>query len=65
MNLSQALLNRLKDEQQRYALEALMKPTEKSSFEYGQRSGMVLGLEEAVRILLDIIDNHEKHGANL
>lgn len=55
------LLNRLKAEQQRYALEALMHPSEKNAFEYGQRSGIVAGIEAAINILLNLI-NDQKYG---
>ena len=57
------LLNRLKAEQQQYALEALMRPIAKDAFEYGHRSGTVAGLEAAISILLTLI-NEEKYGNN-
>jgi hypothetical protein len=57
------LLNRLKAEQQRYALEALSRPTAKDAFEYGYRAGTVAGIEASIDILLNLI-NDEKHGNN-
>lgn len=61
----QRLLNALKSEQARYSLQALRQPTQRDSFEYGYRSGVVGGLEMAVHILLQLVEKEEEHGADL
>lgn len=63
MNLETKLLNRLKAEQKEFALESLMQPGDKSSFEYGRRVGVVAGIEQAISALLNIIDE-EKNSDN-
>ncbi len=61
MAIEDQLLNRLKAEQQQFALEALKRPVERDAFEYGYRVGMVAGYEAAVRALLDLF-NEERNG---
>lgn len=61
MNVETTLLNKLKAEQARFALEALQRPNTRDSFEYGYRAGTVAGLESAVSILLKLFDE-EKNG---
>ncbi len=63
MNLETKLLNRLKAEQQRFAVEALKRPQNRDAFEYGYRVGMVAGYEAAIDVLLKLIDE-ENHGDN-
>ena len=63
MNLEQQLLNRLKAEQQTFALEALQRPQTRDTFEYGYRVGMVAGYEAAINVLLSLLDE-EKHVGN-
>lgn len=63
MNLETKLLNRLKAEQQRFAVEALKRPQNRDAFEYGYRVGMVAGYEAAVDVLIKLIDE-EHHGDN-
>lgn len=58
-----ALLNRLKTEQARFALEALKKPQNRDTFEYGYRVGMVAGYEAAIDVLLNLLDE-EKNSDN-
>lgn len=60
MNLEQRLLNRLKAEQAQFALDALKRPVQRDSFEYGYRVGVVAGYEAAVASLLALLDE-EKH----
>lgn len=60
MNIEQLLLNKLKAEQQTFALHALSKPDRRDAFEYGHRVGYVVGLEKALNILLTLLDE-EKH----
>lgn len=59
--IEQALLNRLKAEQQTYALEALRMPGAKSEYEFGLRVGHVAGLERAIGVLLEMLDE-ERNG---
>ena len=61
MAIEDQLLNRLKFEQQQFALEALKRPVERDAFEYGYRVGMVAGYEAAVRALLDLF-SEERNG---
>ncbi len=63
MNLETKLLNRLKAEQQGFAVEALKRPQNRDAFEYGYRVGMVGGYEAAIDVLLKLIDE-ENHGDN-
>lgn len=55
------LLNALKTKQQEHAVESLKRPIKCDAFEYGYRVGVMAGLEEAVNVLLKLIDE-EKHG---
>ena len=61
MAIEDQLLNRLKAEQQQFALEALKRPVERDALEYGYRVGMVAGYEAAVRALLDLF-SEERNG---
>jgi hypothetical protein len=63
VNNEQQLLNRLKAEQQTFALEALQRPQTRDTFEYGYRVGMVAGYEAAINVLLSLLDE-EKHVGN-
>lgn len=60
MNLETKLLNALKTQQQQFALDALKRPVERDAFEYGYRVGMIAGLEDAINVLLKLVDE-EKH----
>lgn len=59
------LLNRLKAEQQKYALEALMRPQAKDAYEYGHRCGTIAGLEQAINVLINIIDEQQNGNNDL
>ncbi len=63
MNIETKLLNKLKVEQQMFAVEALKKPQTRDAFEYGYRVGMVAGYEAAINVLLNLIDE-DKHRDN-
>lgn len=63
MNLNTKLLSQLKDRQAEFSLEALKKPQSRDIFEYGYRVGVVAGLEEAMNVLLKLIDE-EKNSDN-
>ena len=59
MNVESQLLNRLKAEQQSFAVEALMRPQTRDTFEYGYRVGMVAGYEAAIDVLLNLLDQEK------
>lgn len=63
MNLESQLLNRLKAEQQSFAVDALRRPQTRDTFEYGYRVGMVAGYEAAINVLLNLLDQ-EKNSDN-
>lgn len=63
MNLETKFLNRLKDEQLKYAGEALRRPQNRDAFEYGHRVGIMEGFDAAINILLTLIDE-EKYRDN-
>jgi len=52
----QYLLNRLKEEQVKYSVNALRNPGDKGLFDFGSRVGFVAGLEHAIAILLKAVD---------
>ena len=56
MNIETRLLNRLKEEQMKFAAEALRRPQNRDAFEYGHRVGMIEGYESAINVLLTLID---------
>jgi hypothetical protein len=63
VNIETKLLNKLKAEQQSFAVEALKKPQTRDAFEYGYRVGTVAGYEAAINVLLNLIDE-DKHSDN-
>lgn len=56
MNLETKLLNRLKESQMNYSVEALKRPVNRDAFEYGYRVGVIEGYESAINVLLNLID---------
>lgn len=54
------LLQRLETEQARLAAEALGHPSGREAFDYGRAVGMYAGLEQAKRVLLDLVAEREK-----
>jgi hypothetical protein len=56
MNLETKLLNRLKESQMSYSIEALKRPVNRDAFEYGYRVGVIEGYESAINVLLNLID---------
>lgn len=60
-----ALLNRLKAEQAQFALEALKKPQNRDTFEYGYRVGVVAGYEAALDVLLNLLDEEKNSDSDL
>lgn len=65
MSIEQQLLNALKAEQARFALEALKKPQNRDTFEYGYRVGVVAGYEAAVNVLLKLLDEEKNSDPDL
>ena len=61
MNIESKLLNLLKANQAEFALEALRRPQDRDTFEYGYRVGMVAGYEAAMDVLLNLLDE-DKNG---
>ena len=59
MNVESQLLNRLKAEQQSFAVEALRRPQTRDTFEYGYRVGMFAGYEAAIDVLLNLLDEEK------
>ena len=63
MNLADQLFNRLKADQQAFALDALKRPQTRDTFEYGNRVGVVQGYEAAINVLLQLL-KEEKDSDN-
>jgi hypothetical protein len=59
------LFNRLKTDQQAFALEALRKPQTRDTFEYGYRVGVVAGYETAINLILQLLKEEEESGSDL
>lgn len=55
MNVVDQLFNRLKADQQSFALDALKRPQTRDTFEYGYRVGVVQGYEAAINVLLQLL----------
>jgi hypothetical protein len=54
MNINH-LIGRLKKAQQELALQAMLKPSGKDLFTLGQASGMVIGLEAAINLIEELL----------
>jgi hypothetical protein len=65
MNVELQLLNRLKVEQQSFAVDALRRPQTRDTFEYGYRVGMVAGYEAAINVLLTLLDEEKNFDNDL
>lgn len=65
MNIESQLLNRLKVEQQQFAVDALRRPQTRDTFEYGYRVGMVAGYEAAINVLLNLLDQEKNFDNDL
>lgn len=63
MSIEAKILNRLKAEQQQFAVDALRRPQDRDAFEYGYRVGVVAGYEAAINVLLTLLDE-EKYSDN-
>ena len=49
------LIGRLKSLQQEFALKALMTPSSNDLFTYGQVSGVVIGLEQCIQEIINLV----------
>lgn len=56
----QQLIYQLRELSKTYAVEALQKPVQKDSFEYGLHCGIVQGLARAEELLLKLLHGEEK-----
>lgn len=65
MNFPDRLFNRLKNDQQTFALDALRRPQTRDTFEYGYRVGMVAGYEAAINILLQLLKEEKDSDPDL
>ena len=65
MAVEDRMLSRLKAEQQQFALDALRRPVERDSFEYGYRVGVVAGYEAAINVLLNLLDDEKNNDRDL
>jgi hypothetical protein len=63
VSLESKLLNRLKAQQQQFAVDALKRPQNRDAFEYGYRVGVIAGYEAAIDLLLKLLDE-EKNSDN-
>jgi hypothetical protein len=63
LNTETKLLNRLKAQQQQFAVDALRRPQDRDAFEYGYRVGVIAGYEAAIDVLLKLLDE-EKNSDN-
>jgi hypothetical protein len=65
VSIETQLLNNLKVKQADFALEALKKPQNRDTFEYGYRVGVVAGYEAAINVLLAILDEERNSDKDL
>ena len=65
MNLADRLFNRLKADQQSFALDALRRPQTRDTFEYGYRVGIVQGYEAAINVLLNLLKEEKDNDPDL
>ena len=65
MSLADQLFNRLKADQQGFALDALKRPQTRDTFEYGYRVGIVQGYEAAINVLLQLLKEEKDSDPDL
>lgn len=65
MGIETTLLNQLKAEQASFAMQAMRVPTTRDAFEYGHRSGVVLGYELAINLLLSLLNDEKRKDNDL
>jgi hypothetical protein len=65
MNVIDQLFNRLKADQQSFALDALKRPQTRDTFEYGYRVGIVQGYEAAINVLLQLLKEEKDNDPDI
>lgn len=65
MNVIDQLFNRLKADQQSFALDALKRPQTRDTFEYGYRVGVVQGYEAAINVLLQLLKEEKDNDPDI
>lgn len=65
MNVESKLLNLLKANQVEFSLEALRRPQDRDTFEYGYLVGMVGGYEASINVLLNLLDEERNNDDDL
>lgn len=64
-NIVDQFFNRLKADQQAFALDALKRPQTRDTFEYGHRVGVVQGYEAAINVLLQLLKEEKDSDPDL
>lgn len=59
MSTVDKLFNRLKSDQATFALDALKRPQNRDTFEYGYRVGVIAGYEAAITLILTLLDEEK------
>lgn len=57
--IESVLLNKLKEKQAEYAIQALKYPGQKDAYEFGYRVGVFQGFEAAINVLLDMVKEQD------
>lgn len=65
MNIETRLLNRIKAAQAEYAIQALKLPGEKREFDFGFRCGYTAGLEAALSVLFELVEEDKRDDKDL
>jgi len=65
MNVESKLLNLFKANQAEFSLEALKRPQDRDTFEYGYLVGMVAGYEASINVLLNLLDEERNNDDDL
>ena len=65
MNVESKLLNLIKANQAEFSLEALKRPQDRDTFEYGYLVGMVAGYEASINVLLNLLDEERNNDHDL
>lgn len=65
MSIADRLFNRLKADQQSFALDALRRPQNRDAFEYGYRVGMIAGYDAAINLILQLLKEEKDDNNDL
>ena len=57
----EALINALKNEQARFAVDALRPSSDKTEYDYGFRVGKMAGIDTAIEVILGIIEESKRN----